>query len=189
MARAGCLFEGVVVTNVGCPFACGASPDIGWVGSSCYCCCPIKPSETRLPIGILQGVVQLLTLCEAAGRWPAVVQLVIVVLLPKPDGGFRPIGLIPALPRLWMRARRTVAKNWEASQPRPYLFAGARKGATVAAWKQAARAEHAAALAVAYARSLLDLVKAFERIPHALLVRESVALGYPMWLIRLAVAT
>ena len=46
MARAGCLFEGVVVTNVGCPFACGASPDIGWVGSSCYCCCHMKPAET-----------------------------------------------------------------------------------------------------------------------------------------------
>ena len=117
------------------------------------------------------------------------VQLVIVVLLPKLDGGFRPIGLIPALPRLWMRARRTAAKAWEASQPRPYLFVGAGKGATIAAWKQPARAEHAAALAVRYAQSLLGLVKAFERIPHALLVRESVALGYPLWLIRLAVAT
>jgi hypothetical protein len=59
----------------------------------------------------------------------------------------------------------------------------------VAAWKQAARAEHAAALGVGYAQSLLGLVKAFERIPHALLVRESAALGYPLWLIRLAIAT
>ena len=52
---------------------------------------------TRLPVGILEAVMQLLMLCEAAGRWPSVVQLVIIVFLAKADGGFRPIGLIPAL--------------------------------------------------------------------------------------------
>ena len=30
----------------------------------------------------------------------AAIQLVIYVLLPKPDGGYRPIGLMPCLPRL-----------------------------------------------------------------------------------------
>ena len=118
---------------------------------------------------------QLLMLCEAAGRWPRAVQLVIIVLLAKADGGFRHIGLIPALPRIWMRARRTAAKEWEASQARPYLYVGVAKGATVVAWKQAARAEFAGALGAGYAQALLDLVKAFERIPHALLVREAEA--------------
>ena len=37
---------------------------------------------------------------------------------------------------------------------------------TVAAWKQAARAELAATLGTSYGQVLLDLVKAFERIPH-----------------------
>ena len=37
--------------------------------------------------------------------------------------------------------------------------------------------------------SYLDLVKAFERIPHELLAREAAALGYPLWIIRLALAT
>ena len=36
---------------------------------------------------------------------------------------------------------------------------------------------------------LLDLVKAFERIPHWVLVREARRLGYPLWLIRLSLAT
>ena len=121
---------------------------------------------TRLPPGILQAIMQLLALCEAAGRWPSVVQLVIIVLLVKADGGFRPIGLIPALPRIWMRVRRIAAKEWEATQARPYLFAGAAKGATVAAWKQSARAEFATSLNAGYGQALLDLVKAFERIPH-----------------------
>ena len=48
---------------------------------------------TRLPSGILLAIMQLLALCESAGRWPKAVQLVIIVLLllAKADGGFRPI--------------------------------------------------------------------------------------------------
>lgn len=114
---------------------------------------------------------------------------VIVVLLPKPDGGFRPIGLLPFLPRVWMRCRRDVAKDWEARCNREFLYAGTGKGSTIAAWKQSARAEYAKASGCNYAQVLLDLVKAFERIPYRVLVREARNLGYPLTLLRLAIAT
>ena len=39
-----------------------------------------------------------------------------------------------------------------------------------------------------YAQALLDLVKAFDRIPLWLLVREAIALGYPLRVLRLSVA-
>ena len=42
-----------------------------------------------------------------------VVVVVVVVLLPKAEGGFRPIGLIPNAPRIWMRVRRIEAKAWK----------------------------------------------------------------------------
>ena len=117
--------------------------------------------------------------------------LVIIVLLPKPDGGFRPIGLLPFLPRLWMRARRHIIVEWERLNHRPYLYGGKGMGADIAVWKQAARAELAAASknAVAYAQALLDLVKAFDRVPHRLLAREAAALGFPLWLVKLSIAT
>ena len=38
------------------------------------------------------------------------------------------------------------------------------------------------------AKVLLDLVKAFERIPHRVLRREADRLGYPLRLLRLAIA-
>ena len=41
---------------------------------------------------------------------------------------------------------------------------------------------------VKYAQALLDLVKAFNRIPLWLLVREAIALGYPLRVLRLSVA-
>ena len=61
----------------------------------------------------------------------------------------------------------------------------------MAAFIQAAAAERAAALrpAVEYAQALLDLVKAFDRVPLWLLVQEAVALGYPLRILRLSIAT
>ena len=89
--------------------------------------------------------------------------IVIIVLLPKDDGGFRPIGLLPFITKIWMKARREVGVEWERQQARPYPFAVEHKGADIAAWKQAARAELAAATKhkVGYAQALLDLIKAF----------------------------
>ena len=63
------------------------------------------------------------------------------------------------------------------------------EGSTVAAWKHAARAEIARATGARYAQILLDLVKAFERIPYCALLREANRLGYPLRLLRLASAT
>ena len=42
---------------------------------------------------------------------------------------------------------------------------------------------------VEYVQTLLDLVKAFDKVPLWLLVREAVALGYPLKLLRLSIAT
>ena len=71
------------------------------------------------------------------------------------------------------------------------LYAGKGMGANVAAWIQAAAAERAAALrpAVDYAQALLDLVKAFDRVPLWLLLQEATALGYPLRVLRLSIAT
>ncbi len=56
--------------------------------------------------------------------------------------------------------------DWERAHDRPYFFAGQARGADVAAWRQAARAEAAAYATASYAQSLLDVVKAFEAVPH-----------------------
>ena len=65
--------------------------------------------------------------------------------------------------------------RWETAVHRPYLYAGKGMGPDFAAWKQAARATLAPAVegTVSYAIVLLDLVKAFERVPHHILAREA----------------
>jgi len=79
-----------------------------------------------------------------------------------------------------MRLRRNEATTWEKENSRWYLFAGKGKRAEVAAWLQGAAAELAdtARMVAAYAQVLLDLVEAFDKIPHWLLIREARALGY-----------
>ena len=128
---------------------------------------------------------------EIAGAWHLRVGAIVIVLIPKGDGTYRPIGLLPWMPRLWMRARRINATNWEKINSRDCIYAGVGKGADIAAWNQAARAELAALgkWKTEYAQALLDLVKAFERVPYWLLVQEALHMGYPLWLLRLSIST
>ena len=143
----------------------------------------------RLPDVMLLSLISILTACEKDGIWPASVAWVTIALLRKDDGGFRPIGLIPLLPRIWMRTRRSLVAEWEKCNMRSYLYAGPGRGADSAAWKQAARAEAAKTIGGHHGMVLLDLMKAFENICHHVLVREAIALGYPLAILRLALAT
>jgi hypothetical protein len=102
-------------------------------------------------------------MAEVLGMWPSVIGIVLICLIPKTDGGRRPIGLLPTVVRWWMRARLEVVRTWQNKHERIYFYAGPGKGAKVASWKQAARAELAQAIpGTDYACSLLDIVKAFE---------------------------
>ncbi len=126
---------------------------LGWDGIHPRCL-------NRLSKELLAWLVLILKRSEKSGRRQEAVELIIIVLLPKPDGGFRPIGLHALLPRLWMKTRRAVCIKWERCQHRPYLYGGKLMGAEVAAGQQAVRAELAATMrhTVGYAQVLLDLV-------------------------------
>ena len=104
---------------------------------------------TRLPDRMLEALVEIMWWCEMRGQWPADL-ITIIALLAKPDGGY--------MPRVWMRARRAICEDWERAHPRDYRYAGTSRGADIAAWKQALRAEAAHAYKLEYIQILLDLV-------------------------------
>eukprot|EP00959_Pyramimonas_sp_CCMP1952_P128154 2680165-Pyramimonas_sp.AAC.1 len=58
---------------------------------------------------------------EATSLLPHPAQVLLPSLLPKPAGGYRPIGFFSALYRLWARARRPYAERWQAEHLRLYL--------------------------------------------------------------------
>ena len=142
----------------------------------------------RISVEAIMALLRIFVFAELLGQWPQMIGIVIIALLPKAGGGNRPIGLCPSLIRVWMRIRLPVAQAWQAANDRPYFFAGEAKGADVAAWKQAARAEISAYDSLGHLLALLDIVKAFDGVPWDWLVKQATAKGYNLWLLRLSLA-
>eukprot|EP00973_Karenia_brevis_P050982 7079915-Karenia_brevis.AAC.1 len=88
-----------------------------------------------------------------------------------------------------MRARLVVLRAWQTEHERSFFYAGPGKGAVAAAWKQAAWAEVANHIpGIEYAIVLLDLIKAFDRIPYWYLWQQAVKYGYNLVLLRLSMS-
>ena len=85
----------------------------------------------------LETLLDILMMMELIGCLPPQHQVVMLVLLAKPTGGFRTIGLMPLAQRVWARLRRDQATEWEARWQREYFWAGKAKGAEDAAWMTA----------------------------------------------------
>ena len=142
----------------------------------------------RLPDALRLVLLRILMLAERLGQWPQALNLVLIVLLAKADGGLRPIGLFPTLVRVWMRARSAAARAWEAAHALPGVYGGAGRGAQRAAWAAAFAAEASARRGRQHVASLLDLVKAFERVPHRLVAEAAVRWGFNLVVLRLSLA-
>ena len=79
-------------------FSFSASTGLGWDRMHPHAWLRAGPAA-------LGALLHLLQLVEQCGRWPAAIGHVMIVLLAKPAGGFRPIGLFPSVVRIWMRVR------------------------------------------------------------------------------------
>ncbi len=137
-------------------------------------------------LGILA---ELYEAAELIGSWPNQISLITLPALPKPDGGYRLIGIFAAVYRVWARARRPLADEWEARHDRPYFAAGSHRSPVDAVWRQSLRAEAAVAKEGWTAAAVLtDLEKFYEHIDHEELLARATRLDFPEPLARLALA-
>ncbi len=130
----------------------------------------------------------ILAAVERSGIWPRQVSLIVATLLPKPTGGFRPIGLAPAVYRLWSKARRSIADEWEQRHRRPFFAACSGNGPLDTLWRMTARQEAGVATGETAAAVSEDLQAFFEHIDRDLLLAEAAALGFPIPIVRAALA-
>ena len=119
---------------------------------------------------------------EELGLGPS--QLVNVLLLyAKPLGGFRPIGLLPSIIRLWEYCRKQVLWDWEKDNSRESNWAAPGRSSFTVVAHQRLAAEgapdgHETAVA------LMDLVKAYELVPHHRILEGAILYNFPLGLLR-----
>ena len=73
-----------------------------------------------LPDEGLEVLAAILQAIEGLGLYPSQQMFLVIQMLGKPKGGYRPIVMFSAIARLWERARRREARAWLASMARPY---------------------------------------------------------------------
>ena len=121
---------------------------------------------------------------EAQGILPRQLALLVLVFLPKGDGGHRPIGLFMAAQRLWGRLRRKEVIEWEAKCSRAYFGGCAGASTEQVVWEQLLAKEYATAAGKCSAAVMIDLRKAFEYVRHSILVGRCRAVNFPMHIVR-----
>ena len=111
---------------------------------------------------------------ERYRTWPRNVMHTLLVQLPKADGlGFRLIGLLSTIFRIWGRLRQPYFRKWEESIRTAVDFsARGGNGAIDTVWDNAFEEELCAAQGRKVASSISDLSKFYERICHDLLLHE-----------------
>ena len=170
------------------PQAIGEAARTFPINTSLGCDNTAPRAYARLSEEALVVLATLLMALEKQAEWVEVINLVLIILLPKKTGGRRPIGLFPTLVRVWMRARIIIARVWEAAHAMPCTFGGAGMGAQKAAWQAAFDSESAALGGLHHAQLLLDLIKAFETVPHDVLAEAAARAGYNLAILRLTLA-
>ncbi len=148
----------------------------------------ITPSDFEaLDDAGIEACIDVMMACESVGYIPRAIALVIVRMIPKKDGGRRPIGLLPSMYRIWAKVRADLVRDWERYYAREYFAAGPGKSAEAAAWRAAFRAELAAASQAESASILWDLLKCFEHGDHKRLAEKARLVGFPIAIARMAI--
>ncbi len=137
----------------------------------------------------LEVLADILQAVEVTGRWPRQLGLVITALLPKPKGGYRPVGILPAAYRVWAKARREWTDKWESDHARQFLSSARGNGPLDTMWRMSARQEAGTAHDDQAGVIADDLASFFETVDREVLMREAEALNYPLPILRAALST
>ena len=132
-----------------------------------------------LPDEMLQGFADSLNASQLNLVWPIQLLLNLVSLLPKQQGGERPIAKTPILYRLWNVIRAGGVKCWSNNVVGDFDFAASGRSALFSGASRCLANELATLSGQQVASLLWDLAKFFDTIPPEEVVRKGLDLGYP----------
>ena len=137
----------------------------------------------------IQALIRLWMTVVDSGCIPKQLAALIVVMLPKPVGGERPIALFPGALRLLTRwLRHTYGAKWQHEHPNCAWYGEAGRAVDQGVWTQAMHAEYAVAQGQEAAGILIDLRKAYENLHFDHLLTQAREFGFDLRVFRLLIA-
>ena len=135
--------------------------------------------------GTIMAFINLACMSIRLGLVPSHVCLLLVSLIPKRDGGDRPIGVFPTFVR-WISKifRFLYGESWLLDNKRCFRFGGPAGSSLASVWRQSAINEYAVNRGLSAATALYDIVKAFENINHQHLINQAVKYGFNLCVLR-----
>jgi hypothetical protein len=133
-----------------------------------------------------QKLVDLLNLCEAAGRLPPTAKQAMIKMLPKPRGGHRPIALFKALYRLWGKARTPLLSTWAASLCSATFTMSPTRRITDGIFRELVRSLIAQSKQAHIIEMHLDIAKFFDHVKRIPLADMANTCGYPVQLLQIS---
>ncbi len=130
-------------------------------------------------------------ICEAIellGSLPVQISLVTMPLIGKAQGGYRAIGMVAAVLRVWARARRHLADAWEDKHRRSFWSADKGNSPLDTVWRQEVRQEAAVSDGRQGAALLYDLDSFYETIDRDLLLQRARRTNFPEAIVRVCLA-
>ena len=110
-----------------------------------------------------------------------------LLLYEKVQGGVRPIGLLPTIIRLWEYCRKTYLWDWGKENQRAYNWAAPGKSSSTVVTHQLLAVESTGPDFFS-SLALLDLVKAYELVPHHRILAGAIRFGFPLAILRVIFA-
>ena len=128
----------------------------------------------------LASMAVLLNMCEANVAWPTHVLNNTIVLMgkPQPQGGCRPIALMPMLYRVWTKVRKPWIQEWDSLNSGPWDAAVKGSSALRAAVLSQFQDEIHTLNGGEVATILWDMAKFYDSIPIHRLVERAKAVSY-----------
>ena len=137
--------------------------------------------------GCLETLALIFEAVELSGVIPRQWDVLSMTLIPKASGGHRTIGIFVGAVRLWAKARRALCNAWEAANARAYWGAAAGKQALDPVWRWAVQAE-VQRTSEEVCATFIDVSAFYESLDHEVLLDEARATGFPVFLLRAALA-
>ena len=111
----------------------------------------------------VDALILILHMSEALGCLSPQLAGVIIALLPKPAGGERPVGWYHSVYRVWIKARSSLVKSWDASHTHDYGFAAQKNKSPIdVVWRHACLSEIETTQSNYFLSVLWDLWKCYD---------------------------